>query len=62
MTPYRTHHQTTRTHPRSLAQAFPDERAQCIEGPPPKNYGDKAVVVVCVLAIWFLITLIAMGC
>jgi len=52
---------TTRTHPRTLAQAFADERAHCIECPPKKNYGQKAVNVTLVLALWFLITLIAMG-
>ncbi len=51
---------TTRTHPRTLAQAFPDERAHCIEGPPPKNYSRKAVNWTLTLAIWFLITLLAM--
>lgn len=51
---------TTRTYPRSLAQAFPDERAHCIEGPAPKNYGRKAVNWTLVLAVWFLITLLAM--
>lgn len=51
---------TTRTHPRSLAQAFPDERAHCIEGPPPKNYGRTAVNWMLVLAIWSLFTLLAM--
>lgn len=52
---------TTRTFARTLSQAFADERAHCIECPPKKNYGDKAVAVMCVLAVWALITLIAMG-
>jgi hypothetical protein len=52
---------TTRVHPRTLAQAFPDERAHCIECPPKKNYGRTAVNWTLAFAIWFLITLIAMG-
>jgi hypothetical protein len=52
---------TTRTFSRSLSQAFADERAHCIECPPKKNYGDKAVNWTLAFAIWFLITLIAMG-
>jgi hypothetical protein len=52
---------TTRTYARTTRQAFPEERAQRIEGPPKKNYGDKAVTWACVGAVWFLITLIAMG-
>lgn len=52
---------TTRRYSRTLADAYPDERAHCIEGPAPKNYGQKAVNWTLALAIWFLITFIAMG-
>ena len=51
---------TTRSFARTTWQAFPEERAHCIECPPKKNYGDKAVAVMCVLAIWALLTLLAM--
>lgn len=30
-------HDTTRSYPRTLSQAFPDVRAQCIEGPEPRS-------------------------
>ena len=51
---------TTRRYSRTLSDAFPSERAHCIEGPEPKNYGRKAVNWTLVLAVWFLITLLAM--
>lgn len=51
---------TTRTYSRTTWQCFPSERAHCIEGPQPKNYGRKAVNWTLVLAIWFLVTLLAM--
>ncbi len=34
---------TTRTFARTTWQAFPEERAHCIECPPAKNYGRIAV-------------------
>lgn len=52
---------TTRCYSRTRSQAFADERAHCIECPPKKNYGQKAVNLTLVVALWFLITLIAMG-
>ena len=52
---------TTRTYPRSLSQAFADERAHCIEPPPAKNYGRAAVNWTMALAILALITLLSMG-
>ena len=52
---------TTRSYSRTTWQCFPSERAHCIECPPKKNYGQKAVNWTLALAIWFLITLIAMG-
>jgi hypothetical protein len=51
---------TTRRFSRSLSDAFPEERAHCIECPPKKNYGRKAVNWTLVLAVWFLVTLLAM--
>lgn len=54
-------YETTRTHPRTLAQAFPDERAHCIEGPAKKNYGRRAVNWVMVVVIWALITFLSTG-
>ncbi len=53
-------YETTRTYARTTWQAFPEERAHCIECPPKKNYGRKAVNWTLVLAVWFLVTLLAM--
>jgi hypothetical protein len=52
---------TTRRFPRTLSDAYPDERAHCIEPPPAKNYGRAAANWTLAFAIWFLFTLIAMG-
>ena len=53
---------TTRTHPRTLSQAFPDERAHCIEGPDrqPSSAGSIAVAVA-VLLIVGLIAINSLG-
>lgn len=44
---------TTRRHPRSLAEAFPDERARCIEGP------DRGVNEIVPMIIGFILALFA---
>lgn len=49
-------HDTTRSYPRTLSQAFPDVRAHCIEGPEPR---DKSffVLSVCLVGL-FVLTII----
>ena len=50
---------TTRTHPRSLSQAFADERAHCIEGPQRKP--GKAVDVFVAIALLVILVLIGLN-
>lgn len=47
---------TTRRHPRTLAEAFPDERAHCIEVHKAGRRGDALILIVAVVvtAAWFL--------
>lgn len=49
---------TTRRHPRSLAEAFPDERACAIERPAPRRF-DPVPWVAAVGLVGFLVLLFA---
>lgn len=45
--------ETTRRHPRSLAEAFPQDRAQWMEGPEYRlRWYEKAGVIVAVVALF----------
>jgi hypothetical protein len=50
---------TTRTHPRTLAQAFPDERAHCIEG--PERHPSSAVSIAVAVVIVLIVVLIGLN-
>lgn len=53
---------TTRTYPRSLSQAFADERAHCIEGPQRTSYSAANVsIAIAVVVVLVLISLISSG-
>ena len=52
---------TTRRYSRTTSDAFPDERAHCIEGPDRKRTGKVAVNWLLVFAIWGLIVLLSKG-
>lgn len=54
---------TTRRHPRTLAEAFPDERAHCIERPryDVTRAGHRAVVLFCCIGIVGVVAAIVIG-
>lgn len=55
-------YETTRVHPRSLSQAFADERAGWFEGPQRSSIGAvNASIAIAVVVVLVLITLISSG-
>jgi hypothetical protein len=52
---------TTRRFPRSLAEAFPDERFPAIEGSTTKPRSDRPIVVFCTVLGLAVLCAIAMG-
>lgn len=52
---------TTRRFPRSMADAFPDERAYCVEAPRPKFNAWKFVDRLCAVLFVVLVGLVAVG-
>ncbi len=49
---------TTRRHPRSLSDAFPDERAYVLERPPRKTHAARtAAILACIFAlvVWSIV-------
>ena len=53
--------ETTRKYPRSLSDAFPDERAYCVEAPRPKFNAWKFVDRLCAVLFVVLVGLVALG-